>query len=546
MELTKRQKIIFNIVAVICIAIMAFAVSPKTLQNDTYYTVKIGEHILNTKTVDMMDPFSWHQDLKYTYPHWLYDVMMNIIYQIGSWDGIYISTIVFSSLLGIAIYFTNSKLTKNKLTSLIFALLDLYLLKDFIAARAQLVTFILFALTIYLLERFVVKPKKIYAICLVIISLLIANLHCAVWPFFFILFLPYIAEYLFIAYYDSDIMLRVIYLIKKIKIKLSKQNNKEELIKIEKQELERKLKAIKEQRSLARKNAYKIEIEKNKNIKYLIIVAIICALMGLLTPLGDTPYTYLIKTMQGNTTQNINEHLPITFWDNKPILIVYAVLIALWMFTKTKIKLRDLFLIGGLMLLTIMSKRQSSMLLVVGTLIFNKYLAKYLETTTLKKLQQNITKTVGTIIGAILVISIVGLIGYNLYKDKKDDKYISESTYPVQACDFILNNIEDLKNARFFNEYNYGSYMLYRNIPVFIDSRADLYAPEFSGKDEDIFSDFLDISNFSMDYEDNFKKYGITHVILYQDAKLNNSLKLDKNYKQIYSDKHFVIYERLK
>ena len=314
MELTKRQKIIFNIVAVICIAIMAFAVSPKTLQNDTYYTVKIGEHILNTKTVDMMDPFSWHQDLKYTYPHWLYDFMMNIIYQIGSWDGIYISTIVFSSLLGIAIYFTNSKLTKNKLTSLIFALLDLYLLKDFIAARAQLVTFILFALTIYLLERFVVKPKKIYAICLVIISLLIANLHCAVWPFFFILFLPYIAEYLFIAYYDSDIMLRVIYLIKKIKIKLSKQNNKEELIKIEKQELERKLKAIKEQRSLARKNAYKIEIEKNKNIKYLIIVAIICALMGLLTPLGDTPYTYLIKTMQGNTTQNINEHLPITFY----------------------------------------------------------------------------------------------------------------------------------------------------------------------------------------------------------------------------------------
>lgn len=232
-----------------------------------------------------------------------------------------------------------------------------------------------------MLERFVVKPKKIYAACLIIISLLIANLHCAVWPFFFILFLPYIAEYLFIAYYDSDVMLRVIYLIKKMKIKLSKKSNKEELINKEKQELERKLKAINEQRNSARENAYKIEIEKNKNIKYLIIVAIICALMGLLTPLGDTPYTYLIKTMQGNTTQNINEHLPITFWDNKPILIVYTVLIALWMFTKTKIKLRDLFLIGGLMILTIMSKRQSSMLLVVGTLIFNKYLTQYLATT---------------------------------------------------------------------------------------------------------------------------------------------------------------------
>ena len=225
MELTKRQKIIFNIVAVICIAIIAFAVSPKTLQNDTYYTVKIGEHILNTKTVDMMDPFSWHQDLKYTYPHWLYDVIMNIIYQIGSWDGIYISTIMFSFLLGIAIYFTNSKLTKNKLTSLIFVLLDLYLLKDFIAARAQLVTFILFALTIYLLERFVVKPKKIYAACLIIISLLIANLHCAVWPFFFVLFLPYIGEYLIAIVSDIIIYKKCKILVIKHKMKKAQKKN---------------------------------------------------------------------------------------------------------------------------------------------------------------------------------------------------------------------------------------------------------------------------------------------------------------------------------
>ena len=267
--------------------------------------------------------------------------------------------------------------------------------------------------------------------------------------------------------------------------------------------------------------------------------------MGLLTPLGDTPYTYLIKTMQGNTTQNINEHLPITFWDNKPMLCTFGIIIAIFTFTKIKIKLRDLFLIGGLMLLTIISKRQASMLLVVGTLIFNKYLTEYLNSTNLKKTLYNITRTVSSIVGGILVVAIIGLIGFNLYKDKKDDKYINENTYPVQACDFILANI-DLKNARFFNEYNYGSYMLFRNIPVFIDSRADLYAPEFSGKDEDIFSDFLDISNFGMDYEEGFEKYGITHVILYQDAKLNNSLKLDKNYNQIYSDKHFVIYERLK
>ncbi len=300
---------------------------------------------------------------------------------------------------------------------------------------------------------------------------------------------------------------------------------------------------IKQKKQEVRENSYKIILEKNKNIKYLFIVIIICALMGLITPLGNTPYTYLLKTMQGNTTQNINEHLPIVFWDNLPVLCIFILIIGLFTFTKTKVKLRDLFLLGGLMLLTIMSKRQVSILLVVGTIIFNKNLSQYINSIKLKKYLYDFTKVISNFIGGTLVICIVAIIGFNIHKDIKDDKFVSESSYPVQACDFILENI-DLKTARIFNEYNYGSYMLYRGIPVFIDSRADLYAPEFNGK-EDIFSDFLDISNMGMEYEEGFNSYGITHVILYKDAKLNYALKVDSKYKQIYSDKYFVIYERL-
>jgi len=43
---------------------------------------------------------------------------------------------------------------------------------------------------------------------------------------------------------------------------------------------------------------------------------VICVLMGFITPLKDTPFTYLYKTMQGNTTQNISEHLPMTLINN--------------------------------------------------------------------------------------------------------------------------------------------------------------------------------------------------------------------------------------
>ena len=73
MKIEKRTKKKFNIIAIICIIIFCITISPKTLQNDTFYTIKIGEHITETGTVDMKDPFSWHEDLKYTYPHGIYD-----------------------------------------------------------------------------------------------------------------------------------------------------------------------------------------------------------------------------------------------------------------------------------------------------------------------------------------------------------------------------------------------------------------------------------------------------------------------------------------
>ena len=38
--------------------------------------------------------------------------------------------------------------------------------------------------------------QKKYGIGLILISILIANLHVAVWPFMFVLYLPYIAEYI--------------------------------------------------------------------------------------------------------------------------------------------------------------------------------------------------------------------------------------------------------------------------------------------------------------------------------------------------------------
>ena len=203
------------LISIISIAIFAYSITPKSFQNDTFYTIKIGEHIVkNTdnisdllpwnKGLDMQDPFSWHKNLPYTYPHWLYDVGTYAIYNYGGLQGIYYATCILSILLGLVIFVINKKVNKSTVLSFAMTIASLYCLKNFIAARAQLVTFILFALTYFSIEQFLKTKKVRYALMLIIIPIIIANVHSAVWPFYFILYLPYIAEQLIYAIITVD------------------------------------------------------------------------------------------------------------------------------------------------------------------------------------------------------------------------------------------------------------------------------------------------------------------------------------------------------
>ena len=532
----------FNVLAITLITIFCFAMSPVTLQNDTFYTIKIGEHIVQNG-IDMHDPFSYH-NLEYTYPHWLYDVGIYLIYNIGGQTGIYVSTVVLCIILGILIYITNVKLNKYKLTSFVITIGAIYLLKDYIAARAQLVTFILFVLTIYFIEQFLSTKKKRYAIGLIIIPIIITDVHVAVFPFYFILYLPYIGEYMIYILSNTKIIVNTS-LIKNMHKKLKHTEDQKEIDKIKNKiiELESKNERLQNRHIKANQNPYKIKIIGNDIVKPLIIVMIICIFTGLLTPLGTTPYTYLIKTMQGNTTQNISEHLPLVLINNLKFTCILMLFIAILTFTDTKIRLSDLFMLGGLILLTFYSRRQESMFILMCSFILNRlicaFLAKY-GSSDCNKLEKKMTG----VLGMITTISLVLTISINNYKPKMDDHFIDEKSYPVKAADYILQNL-DINNIRLYNEYNYGSYLLFRGIPVFIDSRADLYSPEFN-EGVQIFNDFLDLSGVNNDkIEETLDKYDITHLIMYKNAKLRTFIKQDENkYKQLYEDDYFCIYER--
>ena len=538
-----KNSIRFTIMAVILIAIFCFAISPVTLQNDTFYTIKIGEHILQNG-IDMKDPFSWHENLQYTYPHWLYDVVIYLVYSIGGQVGIYISTIVLSITLGITMYLVNTKLTKNKLTSFILTIGAMYLLRNYIAARAQLVTFILFLLTVYFIEIFLETKKKRYAVGLIIIPIIIANVHLAVFPFYFVLYLPYIVEYMIYILSNTEIIL-VTAKIDRLNKKILKTTNEEEIQKIKDEinKLEQKNEKTIKKKEKIDANPYKIKIRGNDNVKALIIIMIICLFTGFLTPLGTTPYTYLIKTMQGTTTHNISEHLPLTLVNNLEFMCALVLFIVILTFTDTKIRLSDLFMLGGLIFLTFYTRRQFSMFTLICVIILNRLINALLDKYDPEGCKKAIKKMT-TITGMIVTICLVLTISVIQYKPKMNDHFIDENSYPVGAATYILENL-DIKNIKLYNEYNYGSYLIFRGIPVFIDSRADLYAPEFNPGVE-VFNDYINLSNVDIDnVEEKLDKYGITHMLMYKKSKLRKFVEQNtEKYNLLYEDDNFCLFER--
>ena len=501
----KKINLKFDTWVILVLVFLCIGFTIRGFQNDTFYSIKIGQNILK-HGVDMKEHFSWIAGITtYPYPHWLYDVFIYGIYSLGGFTAIYISSAVLYSITIVLLYYTITYVTKNRLLAFILSLIAIFLMSPYITARAQTISYICFILELLLLEKFTEKPKMKYGIFLFLIALLIVNTHVAVFPFFFILFLPYLASNFF---------------------GYIKEKN------------EKRIDAYKNRHDIKES---KLIVENSKTTKYLIIVIILCLLTGFLTPTGLTPFVYYIKTVAGNSMDYIGEHAPFSPSYNKSFYVMLFAILALLLGTDTKIKLRYVFLLAGLTLLTFMSKRNFALFTILGLIpiakLFSDYIAKRIP-----NFSSIILFHITVWYAMIITLISFSLTAFVAFSSNSRYDYLDSKKYPKDAADYILENL-DVKNIKLFNEYNFGSYLLYRNIPVFIDSRADLYTKEFSGQTFDVFDDFMSITD---SYRTTFNYYGVTHLLIYRNNNLDKLVRENSNYKRLYIDDKFIIYEKTK
>ena len=131
-----------------------------------------------------------------------------------------------------------------------------------------------------------------------------------------------------------------------------------------------------------------------------------------------------------------------------------------------------------------------------------------------------------TVVYTLLIV----LILFNMDKPPvSTEEAIDKSKWPIEA----VNHIED---KRIFNDYAWGGYLIYKNIPVFIDGRADVY-----WKNYDVFEDYMNASRLKKDPIDIFNKYNVEQVIIHVDSPLDLYLKRAGGIER-YRDETAVIY----
>ena len=540
MKKEDRTNIKISILFLLIIAIFTISIVPRGFQNDTFFNISIGKYILENG-IDMQEHFSWVSGLTYTYSHWAFDVLIYLIYSKFNFMGIYVFTIIFSICINATIYILINKSSKNSIVSLFITLMVAFLNSHNYTARSQIVSFLCFIIEYYCIEKFVETDNKKYGIIIFILGIIIANFHAATWPLMFILFLPHIGAAFFNFFSSKNIYTKLKQKSEKKLEKISVDSPKYSKI-LEDIEIYNKIISKENQ-----KQSYKIEKKSNYNLKHLIILMIITIFSGLITPIKDVPFTYIIKSMFGHSNfgnaksiayiSEMQHFIPI---GHASFLIFIVILVEFLIFLPSKLKLEHGFLILGLLIMTLSSNRYLALLIFIGSFVLSDLITQCFTIYVAENIYPVEVFLTSPVVALILVI-VTSAYSISTIIENKNIDFVNEKLYPIEATNYILENI-DYQNMRIYNSYNFGSYLMLNNIPVFIDSRLDVYCSEFNNTD--VFHNYIDIVSDLEYYEDVFSKYDFTHILLKNDEVILKYLKRDTNYTILYEDEYFTLFER--
>ncbi len=270
-------------------------------------------------------------------------------------------------------------------------------------------------------------------------------------------------------------------------------------------------------------NQEKIESKsqtKKQTISFL-IVTILSFLAITINPHGIKLLTYPYENMQDSFMLNtIQEwrHLNINNISDLIILIMPLITITILIKTNKKHDILDLIVLLLFTYLLFKSVRFAPLFFIASTYIVFKYIKE---------------KPYHTNLNILLPIFGLIFITFFLTKEKELQLRINE---PVVSNEMI-ETIKEHHPEHLYNYYDYGGYLIDKNIKVFIDGRADLYS-KYNYKD------FYHLTFLNQNYLEILEEYNFDYLLVKNQTPLAYYLKNNQEYQIIKEEKSITLYKK--
>jgi hypothetical protein len=452
-------------------------------QTDTYWLINTGKYIVN-HGFPHVEPFTFHQGLNLVVQQWLSTVIFYESYRIGGVAGVHILSIVMYALITFMIYRLALQMAGGKrliaayVTAFTGGILSLYMVP-----RPQVFTLLTFIIEVSLLEYYIRNPRRqLQAVAVFpILSLLLINLHAAMWPVFFLLGIPYLID------------------------------------------------------------SYKFKIGRIEgqgySSKYLLMGLLLSIFIGFINPYGYQAMTYLFSSY-GNSYINkyILEMGSPNFKEILGILIFIFVLVVvlIYFLVHGTTRLRYVLITIGTLYMGLSSVRSFSLFVIFGSV----YLSYYLK-------DINLSNSMPVRRRAILVtLAISVMLMYRTNYVLKAWP-IEEDHKPETAVLYIKNNIDlpNMRLFNSFNAGGYIEFSGIRTfidtrVEVFtkkLNGKEDIL------KD---FCDALAGNLYYADFAEKYSfTHFLVHTDI--ECFLYNCLRHDQKYKVVFQDKKYVLFEKI-
>ncbi len=225
--------------------------------------------------------------------------------------------------------------------------------------------------------------------------------------------------------------------------------------------------------------------------------------------MADTPMLNNITEWMETSLSNYSHYIYYFYL----LLVIMTMLIS-----NKKIKFIDFILLGFVTFLGLKSVR----FWVYSPIVMSFIIFDYVKEVKISKLPLIVFYV---IISFLIVLSVINIISIKF-------------NYRVHLNNKLIEVIKKENPKRLYNMYDYGGELIYNDIKVFIDGRADLY----SGYN---FSDYLNMTNGMNDYVNLIKVYNFDYLLIDKKYPIYTYIKYNDDYEKIYENKQIIFYKKI-